>query len=326
MKKILVTGGAGYIGSHICRFLKLAGFEPIVFDDLSTGNEKAVLWGPFVKGSLLDEAALDTVFQTYSIDTVIHLGGKALVAESMQAPASYVEHNTLGTMRLLEAMERAAVRRILFSSTCAVYGIPEQERLDENHPIQPTSPYGLSKWMAEEAIRYCSEKWGFSYIIFRYFNAAGASSCGQIGEQHDPETHLIPLAIGAALGTHPPLKIFGTALDTPDGTCIRDYIHVDDIAKAHLLALDTTANLTLNLGSGSGFSVRDIITALQGYGSVPYTEEAPRLGDPPKLVADITKAQKELGFSPTDSNLHHILKTAYTWAKGQGAKYEELNQ
>lgn len=306
MTRVLVTGGAGYIGSHVCRALASAGYTPIVFDDFSTGHASACLWGELIEGSLLDASALAEAFSK-EIHAVIHLAAKALVSESTQMPAAYFEHNVLGTQNLLEAMDQAKTDQIIFSSTCALYA-PNESLLHEECLIDPQSPYGLSKWMAEEVIR----RSGHSHVIFRYFNAAGAAPSGEIGEDHNPETHLIPRAIQAKLAGEI-LPIYGTDWNTPDGTCVRDYIHVDDIAAAHLLALESNENLTLNLGTGTGLSVRAITEAV----GAKTREEKRRTGDVAHLVCDTRRAKDKLGFIPKYSDLRHIIDTAYAWEKAR---------
>lgn len=305
-KRILVTGGAGYIGAHVCRALALEGHIPVVFDDFSTGHRSSCLWGEVIEGSLLDKEALLKACSSH-IDAVVHLAAKALVGESTQIPETYFEHNVVGTQNLLEAMEEAEIGQIIFSSTCALYA-PTSELLSEKDLIDPKSPYGLTKWMAEEVIR----RSGMGHVIFRYFNAAGASAGGEIGEDHDPETHLIPRAIEAKLKGET-LPIFGTDWQTPDGTCIRDYIHVDDIAAAHLLALDAHESLTVNLGTGCGHSVREITEAI----GVEVTHEPRREGDIARLVCNSSLAKERLGFTPKSSDLRHIIETAYAWEKAR---------
>lgn len=307
---ILVTGGAGYIGAHVSRALASIGKTPLVLDDLSTGHKSSVLWSELVEGSILDKDLLDEIFSKHSIDAVIHLAAKTLVSESCEKPDLYYEHNTFGTANLVQAMERYGVQKLIFSSSCAVYGAPQSALINEHHLINPLSPYGNSKWMAEEVIRRSS----LSYTIFRYFNAAGAASSGEIGEEHNPETHLIPLAIDALLERRAPLKVFGTDWPTPDGTCIRDYVHVEDIAEAHLKALESNENLTLNIGSGKGFSIYEIIKELEAFGPLPFEEAQRRKGDAASLVCDGSEAQKKLGLQLKHSNLSHILTTAYNFA------------
>jgi len=306
MKRILVTGGAGYIGSHVCRALAMQGYVPVVFDDFSTGHRSACLWGEVIEGSLLDKEAVSQACSCH-IDAVIHLAAKALVGESTEQPTLYFQHNVIGTQNLIDAMEKAEIGQMIFSSTCALYA-PIDTPLSEERLIKPQSPYATSKWVAEELIR----RSGLAHVIFRYFNAAGASPSGEIGEDHDPETHLIPRAIGAKLRGEA-LPIYGTDWETPDGTCIRDYVHVDDIAAAHLLALETCENLTLNLGTGQGHSVREIAEVI----GVEVIEEPRRTGDVSCLVCNSSLAHEKLGFSPKSSGLRHIIDTAYAWEKAR---------
>ena len=236
--RILVTGGAGYIGSHTAKLLAAAGHEPVIFDDLSQGHEWAVKWGPLERGSLSDPERLAEVFARRKIDAVVHFAANALVGESMTNPAKYFQNNTVGTLNLLNAMREAGVGTIVFSSTCATYGDPIRVPIDETHPQSPVNPYGESKLMVEKILRWYGDSYGLRWMALRYFNAAGADPDGEIGEDHDPESHLIPLVIGAALGTRPPVKIFGTDYPTPDGTAVRDYVHVMDLADAHLRAIE----------------------------------------------------------------------------------------
>src|SRR3954463_5427289 len=261
--RILVTGGAGYIGSHTAKLLAAAGNEPVIFDDLSQGHEWAVKWGPLERGSLSDPDRLAEVFAGRKIDVVVHFAANALVGESMSNPAKYFQNNTVGTLNLLNAMREAGVDTIVFSSTCATYGDPVRVPIDETHPQVPVNPYGESKLMVEKLLRWYGESYGLRWMALRYFNAAGADPEGEIGEDHDPESHLIPLVIGAAQGTRPPVKIFGTDYATPDGTAVRDYIHVADLADAHLRALERRgsgeASQAINLGTGTGHSVREVV-------------------------------------------------------------------
>src|SRR3954468_187379 len=288
--RILVTGGAGYIGSHTAKLLAAAGHEPVIFDDLSQGHEWAVKWGALERGSLSDPVRLAEVFAGRQIDVVVHFAANALVGESMSNPAKYFRNNTVGTLNLLEAMHRAGVGTIVFSSTCATYGDPVRVPIDESHPQAPVNPYGDSKLMVEKMLRWFGEIHGLRWMALRYFNAAGADPEGEIGEDHDPETHLIPLVIGAAQGRRPPVKIFGTDYPTPDGSAVRDYIHVADLADAHLRALDRLgsgeASQAINLGTGHGHSVRNVIDAVMRAGGreVPVLESPRRPGDPGELV------------------------------------------
>jgi UDP-arabinose 4-epimerase len=316
---VLVTGGAGYIGSHACKHLAASGHTPIVFDDLSQGHELAVRWGPLERGSLNDQARLAEVFARHRVDAVIHFAASALVGESMADPGKYFRNNTLGTLNLIEAMRAAGVGTLVFSSTCATYGNPVRVPLDESHPQVPVNPYGESKLMVEKMLRWYGECHGLRWMALRYFNAAGADPEGEIGEDHEPESHLIPLVIGGALGTRRPVKVFGTDYDTPDGTAVRDYIHVADLADAHLRAIDRlgagTSSQAVNLGTGIGQSVRRVIdTVGQVSGRhVPFDLSPRRAGDPPELVADPARAREVLGWTPRFPQLTTIVEHAWKW-------------
>ena len=322
--KILVTGGAGYIGSHTCKYLASAGHVPVVFDDLSQGHEWAVKWGPFERGSLNDPARLDDVLARHKVDAVVHFAASALVGESMTNPGKYFRNNALGTFTLLEAMRAAGVGTIVFSSTCATYGDPVRIPIDETHPQSPVNPYGESKLMVEKMLRWYGEAHGMQWIALRYFNAAGADPEGEIGEDHDPESHIIPLVIGGTLGARPPVKVFGTDYPTPDGTAVRDYIHVFDLADAHLRALDRlgsgTASQAINLGTGRGHSVREVIdTVTHVSGRTAPFEVAPRrAGDPPELVADPARARAVLEWTPRYADLSTIVSHAWQWHSARG--------
>ena len=317
--RILVTGGAGYIGSHTAKVLAAAGHEPVSFDDMSQGHEWAVRWGPLERGSLSDPARLAEVFASARIDAVVHFAASALVGESMTDPAKYFRNNAVGTLNLLEAMRAAGVGTIVFSSTCATYGTPVRVPIDETHPQAPMNPYGESKLMVEKILRWYGECYGLRWMALRYFNAAGADPDGEIGEDHDPESHLIPLVIGAAMGTRPPVKIFGTDYDTPDGTAIRDYVHVMDLADAHLRALqrldEGTPSQAVNLGTGHGQSVREVVTAVSRTAgkAVPAVESPRRAGDPATLVADPARARDVLGWTCRYPDLDVIVEHAWRW-------------
>ncbi|MER3484282.1 MAG: UDP-glucose 4-epimerase GalE, partial [Meiothermus sp.] len=278
---VLVTGGAGYIGSHTAKALHRAGFTPIVLDNLSMGHAWAVKWGPLVQADLADRGALFSAMRAHRVEAVIHFAANAYVGESMQNPAQYFRNNVTGTLNLLEAMQEAGVRHMVFSSSCATYGIPQELPIPEEHPQQPINPYGESKLMGERLLRWFGECHGLGWVALRYFNAAGADPEGDLGEEHQPETHLIPLVIGAALGVRGPVRVFGTDYPTPDGTAIRDYIHVSDLAQAHVRALEYLvqggASQAFNLGTGVGHSVLEVIQTVKRLGGrqVPF-EEAPR--------------------------------------------------
>ena len=318
--KILVTGGAGYIGSHTAKALAKAGHEPVVFDNLSTGHRWAVKWGPLIEVDLADIPAIRRALQDHAIDAVIHFAASAYVGESMQDPGKYFQNNVTNSLNLLQAMNETGVKKIVFSSSCATYGMPEFLPITEDHPQNPVNPYGESKLMVEKMLRWYGEIHDFKWIALRYFNAAGADPDGEIGEVHDPETHLIPLAIEAALKPEKKLSVFGTDYPTPDGSAIRDYIHVTDLASAHVLALesiDRINNQALNLGTGNGVSVLEIVkkvSELSGNAVEPIFDSR-RPGDPPILVADPDKAEAVLGWKPVCSDIDVCLKTALAWEK-----------
>jgi UDP-arabinose 4-epimerase len=317
--RILVTGGAGYIGSHTAKLLAASGHHPVVFDDLSQGHDWAVRWGPIERGSLSDPERLADVFAAQKVEAVVHFAANALVGESMGNPTKYFRNNTVGTLNLLDAMRAASVGTIVFSSTCATYGNPVRVPIDETHPQAPVNPYGESKLMVEKILRWYGDAYGLKWIALRYFNAAGADPDGEIGEDHDPESHLIPLVIGAAQGTRPAVKIFGTDYPTPDGTAVRDYVHVMDLADAHLRALDRlqsgTPSQAINLGTGRGHSVREVVDTVARVGGKPVpAEEGPRrAGDPPELVAAPARAREVLGWNCQYADLETIVRHAWTW-------------
>jgi UDP-glucose-4-epimerase GalE len=317
--RVLVTGGAGYIGSHTAKLLAGNGHQPIVLDNLSQGHKWAVKWGPLEHGSLSDPERLAAVFATHKIDAVIHFAANALVGESMTNPGKYFQNNTAGTLNLLDAMRYAGVDTIVFSSTCATYGDPVRVPIDEFHPQAPVNPYGESKLMVEKMLRWYGDIHGLKWMALRYFNAAGADPDGEIGEDHDPESHLIPLVIGAAQGLRPPVKIFGTDYPTADGTAIRDYVHVMDLGDAHLRALDRLRNGTpsqaINLGTGRGHSVKEVVDTVARVSGrrVPAEESARRAGDPPELVAAPARAREVLGWTCQYADLETIVRHAWTW-------------
>lgn len=316
---ILVCGGAGYIGSHMCKQLAQNGFVPVTFDNLSTGHRWAVKWGPLVEGDLLDEAALRQAFREYPVTAVMHFAARSLVTESVEDPGLYFRNNLTGTLNLLDAMCPAGVRRLVFSSTAAVYGNPEYSPIDESHPTRPINPYGWSKLMAERLIAEYAKAHGLRAACLRYFNAAGADAEGEIGEAHEPETHLIPNIIRAALDPiAKPVTVFGDDYDTPDGTCIRDYIHVNDLCAAHLLAMEYLARHegahVFNLGTGNGNSVSEVLAACRALhaGKPVASVAARRPGDPARLVASAAKARLELGWEPRQT-LAAAIEHASTW-------------
>jgi len=322
---VLIVGGAGYIGSHTAKAVAAAGLEPIVFDNLVYGHEWAVKWGPLVRGDLADRALLVDVMKRHSVDAVIHFAAYAYVGESVTNPRKYFGNNVAGTLNLLDAMLDAGVRDVVFSSTCATYGEPQKVPIAEHHPQNPVNPYGETKLAVEKMLHWYSQAYGLRYAALRYFNAAGADPDGQIGEDHDPETHLIPLAIDAAVLSSAELQIFGTDYPTPDGTAIRDYIHVVDLADAHLRALaklrDGAAALRLNLGTGRGHSVREVVAAVRKVTGrdVRVREVGRRAGDPPALVADARQAATVLGWQPRYPELEIIVEHAARWRERRGS-------
>jgi UDP-glucose-4-epimerase GalE len=321
--RVLITGGAGYIGSHTAKLLAASGHTPIVFDDFTQGHDWAVKWGPLERGSLADQGRLREVFAAHKVEAVVHFAASALVGESMSQPTKYFRNNTVATLNLLDAMREAGVATIVFSSTCATYGDPVRVPIDETHPQAPVNPYGESKLMVEKILRWYGSAYGMKWIALRYFNAAGADPEGEIGEDHDPETHLIPLVIGAALGTRPPVKVFGTDYPTPDGSAVRDYVHVMDLADAHRRALEGlgngTASQAINLGTGQGHSVRSVIDTVNRVGGkkVPFEEAPRRAGDPPELVAAPGRAREVLGWSCRYAALEVIVEHAWKWHAGR---------
>jgi UDP-arabinose 4-epimerase len=316
---ILVTGGAGYIGSHACKALARAGFQPVTYDSLINGHERAVCWGPLVKGDIADRQLLTETLRRFDIAAVMHFAAFLDVGESMREPLRYFQNNVTGSLTLFAAMAEAGVPHIVFSSTCAVYGTPARLPLDESHPQAPVNAYGASKLMVEQALRWIEGAHGLTYAALRYFNAAGADPDGEIGEDHHPETHLIPVTLQAALGLRPAIQIYGTDWPTPDGTCVRDYIHVTDLADAHVKALQHLlgggASLVLNLGTGRGNSVRDVIDAVERVTgrAVPRHETDRRAGDPPILVADPAAARSALGWAAVHSDLDAVVGSAWRW-------------
>jgi UDP-arabinose 4-epimerase len=321
---ILVTGGAGYIGSHACKRLARAGYRPVAYDSLVRGHRDAVHWGPLVEADLADTERLAETIKRFDVAAVMHFAAFASVGESMINPELYFRNNVGNSMRLLEAMGAAGVRHIVFSSTAAIYGIPEQVPIPEGAPHRPVNPYGESKLMVERMLHWHGEAHGFTHASLRYFNAAGADPDGEIGEDHDPETHLIPLVLEAALGRLARIDILGTDYPTPDGTAVRDYIHVQDLADAHVKAIEHLlrggASLELNLGTGAGHSVREVIAAAERVTGrrIPQREAPRRPGDPPVLVAEARRAREALGWSPTLSEIDSILSTAWAWHRRRG--------
>lgn len=324
-RNVLVTGGAGYVGSHACKALAAAGYQPIVFDNLVYGHEQAVRWGPLEQGDVGDRARLDAVIERYRPEAVMHFAAYAYVGESVVDPGKYYRNNTAGTLTLLEAMRDHGIARLVFSSTCATYGVPDEVPIPETNAQRPINPYGTSKLMVEMMLRDFDAAHGLRSMALRYFNAAGADPDGHIGEMHDPETHLIPLALDAASGRGPALNLFGDDYDTPDGTCVRDYIHVSDLAVAHVLALEALerngASDAFNLGTGHGHSVRQVIAGVERITGLPVPHDITprRPGDPASLVAEASRSARELGWLPAMSDLDTILATAWAWhQKAQG--------
>lgn len=318
-RNVLVCGGAGYIGAHVARSLHEAGHAVTVFDNLSTGHREAVQWGALVEGDIRDRDALERLFSHGRFDAVMHFCARSLVGESISEPYGYYENNVSGTLCLLDAMRRARVERLVFSSTAAVFGTPRQPLIDESHPTQPINPYGASKLMIERVLQDAAAAYGLRSVSLRYFNAAGATPSGEIGESHEPETHLIPNALRAAAGPGEPLRLFGNDYPTADGTCVRDYIHVDDLASAHLLALaymdGNPSAHCFNLGNGTGFSVLQIVDAvIRVTGRDLPREWAPRRpGDPASLVASSELVRSVLGWTPVYVNIDDIIETAWNW-------------
>lgn len=316
---VLVTGGAGYIGSHTCKALAKAGFIPVSFDNLSMGHEYAVKWGPLVHADLRDRSALDSAFKTYRPIAVFHFASDAFVVESMHNPGKYYSNNVGSSLSLLEAMRDHEIRHFIFSSSCATYGSAIFTPIDENHPQNPINPYGRSKWMVEQMLRDFDAAHGIKSVSLRYFNAAGADLDGEIGEDHTPETHLIPCVLQTALGDRESFSIFGTDFPTRDGSAIRDYTHVEDLAEAHILALrwlqanETTA--AFNLGTGTGCSVLEVLHAAEHFfgKKVPLRKEMRRAGEPAILTANADRAKKMLGWTPSKSDLSTLIASAAAW-------------
>jgi UDP-arabinose 4-epimerase len=317
--RVLVTGGAGYIGSHTAKALARAGHEVVVLDNFSGGHRWAVKWGPCVEGDLADSAVVKSALQAYGIDAVMHFAASIQVGESVRDPKKYFWNNVVNTLRLLDTMIEAGVAHIVFSSSAAVYGNPEKVPIPEQHPTRPVSPYGDTKLIMERALERYGAAYGLRWTALRYFNAAGADPDGELGEEHAPETHLIPLVIRAALGRSPHVEVYGTDYPTSDGTALRDYIHIADLADAHVKALAYLArggeSMALNLGTGKGHTVREVIAAVESvaHGQVPARDAPRRAGDPPALVADPTKAMSLLDWNPKSPGLDQIVESAWRW-------------
>jgi UDP-glucose 4-epimerase len=324
--RILVTGGAGYVGSHCLRRLLAAGHDCVVYDNVSRGHREAVPAGLLIEGDLTDEAKLTALLKDRRTDAVMHFAALALVGESVEKPELYYHNNVLGSFHLLEAMRQAGVRKIVFSSTTAIYGTPEKMPIAETTPQQPINPYGFSKLVVERMLDDYAAAHGFGFAALRYFNAAGASADGSIGEDHTPESHLIPIVLQVALGQRPSISIFGNDYPTPDGTCVRDYVHVDDLAAAHLAALERLQPgkaIKVNLGTGRGYSVLEVIEACRRItGHAISAVTAPRrAGDPPELVADSRLARQVLDWTPQYATIESIVETAWRWHQAHPRGY-----
>ena len=330
MTSILVTGGAGYIGSHTCKALRRAGFDPISYDNLSRGNPEAVQWGALERGYLTDKPHLRETLARYQPAAVIHFAALAYVGESNLNPALYYQNNVGGTAVLLEAMRECGIGKIVFSSSCAVYGAPADIPISEKACNAPINPYGTTKMICEQMLRECALAFPLSSIALRYFNAAGADPDGEIGECHVPETHVIPLLLDAAVGEGKAFTIFGDDYPTADGTCVRDYIHVSDLADAHVRALHAllngTESIVLNLGTGRGWSIRELIAAVRQVTGrdFPVQVGSRRPGDPPVLVADASHTRHELGWQPRYPDLITQVTHAWAWRQGQGRTWKRM--
>lgn len=318
---ILISGGAGFIGSHVAKAIRESGHVPVVFDNLSAGHRWAVQWGPLVEGDLMNPGAIEAALREHSIDAVVQLAGSINVGESMQNPGKYFRNNFSITVNLLEAMDAVGVKQIVFSSTAAVYGIPETSPIPEDAVKAPINPYGEAKYFIERLLDWYTKVRGFRCLALRYFNAAGADPDCQIGEMHSPETHLIPLVVYGSMGKRPPVKVFGTDYPTADGTAVRDYIHVADLARAHSLGVSYLArggeSTAVNLGSGEGVSVLEVLKAVEAVSGRPVPHElfARRAGDPPHLVAKSGKAGEVLGWKPERSEIQDIVRDAWAWSE-----------
>ena len=328
---VLVTGGAGYIGSVAVEDLKKRGEEVVVLDNLVYGHRKAVAGGvPFYQGSIGDKELVKRIVREHKIDACMHYSAYAYVGESVEQPAKYYENNFVETLYLLDALRESGVNRFIFSSTCATYGVPQRIPIDEKHPQWPINPYGWSKLMVERALDSYDTAYGLKYVALRYFNAAGASD--RCGEDHDPETHLIPLVLKAAMGKIPKVSIFGTDYDTPDGTAVRDYIHISDLSGAHLLALDhlraKKPSEFINLGNGNGYSVKQVIDTAKKITErdIPVENGPRRPGDPPQLVGDSKKAREVLGWKPQFAELEKIIESAWKWHQSHPNGYAERSE
>jgi UDP-glucose 4-epimerase len=317
--RVLVTGGAGYIGSHTVKELLLKGYYPITIDNLKEGHKESLVGGEFFLGDLGNIEDLRYVFKKYQVEAVIHFAASCYVGESVSQPLDYYFNNLANGLNLLKVMVESGVKKLIFSSSCAVYGNPVKIPMNEDHPQAPVNPYGNTKQMFERILVDHERAYGIKYMSLRYFNAAGAAPGGEIGEDHSPETHLIPLVLETAMGKKDAIEVFGSDYDTPDGTCIRDFIHVTDLAQAHILALEYLSSISksacYNLGTGKGYSVKEIINISQEITgkSIAYREVGRREGDPPVLIADAKKIKEELGWEPQFSDIKRIITTAWEW-------------
>lgn len=325
MESILVAGGAGYVGSHACKALSRAGYRPVTLDSLATGHADAVKWGPFVQADIRDAEAVRAAIREHQITAVMHFAASSLVGESMVKPALYYENNVIATLRFLETLTAEGLKQIVFSSTAAVYGAVEAELISESAPLIPTNTYGETKRVIEGALSWMAPVHGFGWAALRYFNAAGADEDGEIGERHDPETHLIPNMVRATLGTGPGLKVFGNDYPTADGSAVRDYIHVTDLAEAHIAALRWLkaggAGRAFNLGTGKGLSVLEMVAAAERVmgRTPPHEIVGRRAGDPPRLVADPSAAQTAFQWKATRSDADTLIRTAAAFEKGRAS-------
>jgi UDP-arabinose 4-epimerase len=317
--KTLVTGGAGYIGSHTCKALAAAGHTPVVLDNLSTGHSWAVKWGPLVVADIADRSRVKSAVKEFGIGAVIHFAAHAYVGESVRKPQKYFDNNVTKTLALLDTLLEAGISKVVLSSSCATYGVPQKLPISEDDAQQPINPYGESKLFVEKVLYWYEVAYGIRHMNLRYFNAAGADPDGEIGEDHDPETHLIPLVIAAAQGVNPTFEIFGTDYDTADGTAVRDYVHVCDLARAHVNALDYLVagghSASVNLGTGCGHSIREVISAVETISgrAVSVVEGPRRPGDPATLIANPQLGQTVLSWTPDKSDLQTIVRTAWHW-------------
>lgn len=327
MGTVLVTGGAGYIGSHNVKYLLERGHDVLVLDDLSGGFRDAVPDGLLIEGNIGDADLLEKVFTEHRIDAVMNFASFIEVGASVKDPSSYFRNNLGNTLVLLDAMVRNGVRKFVFSSTAAIFGNPEYSPIDEDHPKAPINPYGRSKWLVEQLLTDYSSAYGLESVCLRYFNAAGADPDGELGERHEPETHLIPIVLQAASGRRERIAIFGEDYDTEDGTCVRDYIHVEDLAQAHWLALkyleEKGVSAAFNLGNGNGYSIRQVIESARRVTGRDFPVEAGprRPGDPAVLVADSRAAKRELGWAPENADLDQIIRHAWAWEQQKGERW-----